>query len=376
MVTVYSGNGFGVEKTQIMSGAGATEPSLSSATSTDLNLVRVVFDTDMLNSLASKESNYSIIKTADLDPLIVIRVIPVNSTTFDLLTEDQENTTYQLTVSNVRDSYGTKIGSNNTANFLGTPPEDVFTLQVHSFFGLESGVQEESQALDSTPPELRNAVPAQNSTEVTRFLSQISFDILDIDGQVDPTTIDAYVNGSKVYDGATDTFFSPWNGGSSSVTNTTVDGYDAYAVILDYNGPTFNSYQQLAVQVLADDLFANTMNVNYNISIEDIEEIIFTNISPAPGSFGVDENTNISITFYDEGSGVDFNTIEAYVAGVLAYQGNTNTFNPPYDGVGSSITPTTVDGYDGYVLVIDPSGAFPSNATIPVVINVFDKEDN
>lgn len=84
------------------------------------------------------------------------------------------------------------------------------------------------------------------------------------------------------------------------------------------------------------------------------------NHTPGISETGVDGDTSISVDILDESNGVDIDTIDAYMNGVHVFNG-PSTFLSPWNGAGSAIGPTTVDGYDGYSLVlVGSAGTLPA----------------
>jgi len=89
----------------------------------------------------------------------------------------------------------------------------------------------------------------------------------------------------------------------------------------------------------------------------------------------VDPATLTSVDVLDDYSAINLSTLDAYVNGIQAFSG-PSTFIAPFNGAGSSITPTTVDGYDGYHLVLDNTGLYPQSSTQVVAIVVSDNYGN
>lgn len=84
---------------------------------------------------------------------------------------------------------------------------------------------------------------------------------------------------------------------------------------------------------------------------------------------GSANDTNISFNVLDDASGVVQNSIDAYVDGDLAL--SNSTFISPFDGPNSSISVVTIDGYDGYNVVLDRSSdfIFEGTKTVRVLAN-------
>lgn len=96
---------------------------------------------------------------------------------------------------------------------------------------------------------------------------------------------------------------------------------------------------------------------------------------PAAGSVDQPVDTLISVDIVDAESFVDLSTLDAYVNGADAYRIGLG-FVSPYDGPASAITPTIVDGYDAYNLILDRTTNFPTNTDITTRIIVDDYGTN
>jgi len=96
----------------------------------------------------------------------------------------------------------------------------------------------------------------------------------------------------------------------------------------------------------------------------------YDNQSPQDGYSNVDKFTLVSIDVADAESYVDLSTLDAYVNGADAYRIGVG-FVAPYDGYFSSITPTILDGYDGYTITFDRTGYYPplSYVTFRIVVD-------
>lgn len=95
------------------------------------------------------------------------------------------------------------------------------------------------------------------------------------------------------------------------------------------------------------------------------------NKSPGENVTGIDGNTLISFDAYDSSSDINPNTFLVYVSGNLAFSG-PDTFHAPYDGPSSVIIEKEISGTDGYNIVIDYTGQYPSNTLCFVNVYVED----
>lgn len=254
-------------------------------------------------------------------------------------------------------------GSSLTKEFTGGADD---TRGIKSFGGI-------SLPEDDTPPAIISQNPASDATQVTLDTDiQVSF--YDVDTGVDVNTIELYVDGNLAYDGATDTFQTGYDGPNSLFNTNIFDNYNTYDITVDKT-TDYSSYDLAEIQLIVSDVSLNELDTTYTFRIKDTEEPIFSDVSPAPNSENVSQNTLITLNIYDKGSGVDKSGIIVVVDGQTVYDGNTDTFFSPFD-VSSSITPTTVDGYDGYALSLDRNGAYKANEKITVEITAPDLEGN
>jgi hypothetical protein len=106
--------------------------------------------------------------------------------------------------------------------------------------------------LDYVAPFIRNQSPASTGAGLDDL---ISVDVLDDYSGVDPNQLDVFINGSQVFSGP-GTFVSPYDGPSSSITTTIVDGYDGYNLVLD-NISSFPDVTSFTVSVDAYDNYGN-----------------------------------------------------------------------------------------------------------------------
>jgi len=199
----------------------------------------------------------------------------------------------------------------------------------------------------------------------------IEFDVISYDSYVEGSSIDVYVDGVlAVFD---ETFIAPFNGIDSYFGHiTTIEGYDGYKVILDYINIPWNSYQTIIIDAYAEDELSIGSDT-WQFRIKDIEGPVFGDYYPSAEKSYPGPNTLIWAEVYDKGSGVDVNSIDAYIGGQHIYNG---AFISEYDGPHSDLIPIVVDGYDGYKLIIDKVGTFKSGENISVRITALDREGN
>lgn len=110
-------------------------------------------------------------------------------------------------------------------------------------------------------PFLLNLSPIRNDPNVLAT-TNISFDIVDADGDLTLSSMAIYVSGSLAFDGDAYVdgyagFESPYNASGSQIYPTTTDGYDGYHVIIDAYGSYANV---VTVRAHAQDLGSNTLD--------------------------------------------------------------------------------------------------------------------
>jgi len=123
---------------------------------------------------------------------------------------------------------------------------------------------------DYEAPFLQNQSPADGTAGITTS-TVISVDILD-DGTIDLSSVDAYVNGLKVFEGP-GTFISPFNGPQSAIVATFTDGYNGYNLKLD-NAGGLDPSETYEIRVVARDMAGNAMDEDFSfITTTHIESV-------------------------------------------------------------------------------------------------------
>lgn len=368
-----SGFTWGVEKTTVTEGEGLTQPQVTGATSVDTNTIRVTFDSDMLfiedPASVLVPGNWELKEQISLVLLEVLWVTKVSETQVDIHTPNQRATGYTITALGVKSAWYADIDTaNDDANFAGTAPSypalSAATGEFYSFFGLDSGMQEEEQtafAPDTTAPVVSNRIPDIDDTGVA-VGTNIQFDLTDLDPGLDMATVEIYIESTLAYRGDTDTFIAPY-GGAGSTKSSISNGWQ----FLFNPASDFPSWELVSVQVIADDLNGNHLDTTYTFRIEDTNAPTLVNESPT-GS-GVSQSANISFELHDDGSGVDSGTLTVVVDGDAAIV--NGVFQPPWTG---TIVANLFNGYD--VTINAPGGGWPSYDIIDVEISVDDVAAN
>ncbi|MFC1651972.1 Ig-like domain-containing protein [Patescibacteria group bacterium] len=250
----------------------------------------------------------------------------------------------------------TETTYNDTKVVNGTTYYYVLTAQDAA--GNESAYSNEASATpsqaDIDPPYTQNLNPAPGASNIP-VSTNIYLEIVDTQSGVDLNTVDLTVEGTLIVD----------NGVAQPGYTVTIapvaNGYS-----LDYNPSTdFSEYQTVNVSVDAADL-ATPPNVmptyNYSFVTEDATAPYTDNYNPAPGATDVPVDTNVVFQIHDDASGVNLNSIQVDVNGVVYQQGI-----PGFSTVAIS---------DGYQVTINPASNFPYNTVIPVDIDAQDVEGN
>jgi hypothetical protein len=215
------------------------------------------------------------------------------------------------------------------------------------------------------PPFIESKDPTSGATNVDAD-TLISFDVVDAESYIRISEMDAYINGSDAYRSGIG-FVSPFDGPSSSVTllpGGSIDGYDAYRVIVDYTS-NYIAGTYTTVRCRVDDYGWNELDESWTFSIpgwyfETGNPPFIENKNPAAGASGVAVDTLITFDITDAETFVRVSGMDAYVNGLDAYRGSVG-FVPPFNGSSSSITflpGGSSDGYDAYRVVIDSTSDY------------------
>lgn len=380
-LTLYNSVTWGVEKQTISSSGNLDSPTLLSSASLGPNHVRLTFNRNMRQELSQGLPNtggtlsipsYTIAKASGGEPLIVVRIVRVDGTHVDLITEDQiASALYRVTTvaGGAMDEAGNVI-TEQTADFTGTGPSGYVTpTEMILFSASYPGMQADELAdpiPDFDPPILQNQNPAPSTADIDPNTS-IYLEVADLDEGVDLSTLLVWVQGSLAYRGDTGTFLAPFDGPGSTVVLVG----NAYQVTLDRTS-AFAEWLTVSVHVYAKDLatIPNELDATYPFMTWDHTAPIITPYGPT-GS-GQDKQALITCSFKDiDGSGIAQNTINATVQGLSAIL--NGVFQTGFQGVSSAITPNLYGGFDA---VIDRQADHPSSASISVFVSVQDVAGN
>lgn len=189
--------------------------------------------------------------------------------------------------------------------------------------------------IDHTPPVIDGY--SYSNTSYT----DITFNIKDNETGISQVSIDAYVDGYWAYDGATDTFKSPY--ATSSTISAVTDGYQLVLVNdnEDYTGTVY-------IDAYATDVCGNARAPSsWSFTVDAVPPYV-DGYSPDFADGYALITSSIVITMKDDETAVNPLTIDAYVDGLWAYDGSTDTFKDGYSGSLSTVV-------DGYQLTISKS---------------------
>ena len=210
-----------------------------------------------------------------------------------------------------------------------------------------------------------------NEVRVSFSNKQMKLDVISAQAAAS-SYIDAYVDGVLAF--SNEIFYSPFDGPDAYFGTVNIDGYDGYRIILD-NSNDWSSYQTIIIDAYAEDAYGFVVSETWSFRIQDIYSPKYkvSSVFPQSNAVNVNPNTNIKIDIYDEDSGIDPTTIDAYLNEVRIYNGATDSFISGYDG---SVVEVDVDGYDGYRAIIDKIDPYNSGQRIAVKIYARDNEGN
>lgn len=184
------------------------------------------------------------------------------------------------------------------------------------------------------------------------------------------STIDAYVDGDKVYNGSTGTWLSPFEGAGSVLTpisgTTALGNYTGYILYLDH---TALLDQNTSYDFRFTAQTADGKTVDETVTFTTKEDICDPVITHDPS----DEETNIAEDFSPVFQAITHcgtitkSTLEATVNGSVVYSGDTDAFYPPYNGPAAAVTATSgtdeLGAYTGWIITTDKTDYFNVSTT-------------
>lgn len=382
-VLAYVATWLGVDEVTINQGDGLDAPRMLSALADGPGQIVVAFDKDMSFLLEPGETitrilfpaAWLITDTVGSDDVRVVQVDKINEKEVRLYTNFMEITDYEVSISGIKDAEGEYLDPlYSSAPFAGTAPLYPSLNNLNTFMGLYAGMQEDEQnnvLPDLDPPEVQNFTPPIGSFEQDRN-SVIEFDLVDDESGIDLDEVRIYIEGNLAYNGFLDSFISPFSGG---LNEKTVIPYGFHFVFDKQQSPNkYDSYKEVEVRVIAYDNpwvgTPNPLDTTLAFRVEDYQAPQITSQSPI--GIGIDENTPISFRLTDTGeSGVDLSTLDVTVSGYGAISGGS--FQPGWNGTGSTIIANAFDGYD---VVIDKETPWATYEWYTVSVAVRDNENN
>lgn len=105
-------------------------------------------------------------------------------------------------------------------------------------------------------PYIVNIDPVPNETGVSSS-ENITFDVIDINSDIQKDSIKIYIKEILAYDGYEDSFYPPWDGYYSEIEDTTVGLYDGYSITIDC---TDDLSQIVSVHITCEDSLGNSLD--------------------------------------------------------------------------------------------------------------------
>lgn len=113
----------------------------------------------------------------------------------------------------------------------------------------------------------------------------------------------------------------------------------------------------------------------FYLTVEDWIGPFVRNASPFDGETGLDGYVTISMDILDDATGVNLSTVNISVDGYTAFTG-PSSFVAPWNGAGSSISATTVDGYAGYHITLVGTELYAPRTTHHIDVSAYDNYGN
>lgn len=230
-----------------------------------------------------------------------------------------------------------------------------------------------AEGADTTPPFVTAQNPAEDETGVS-ISSNVFLRVDDAGvGVVKSTILVEIDKGSgyqTAYDGATDSFSAPYNGGGSSIVAGGTAGFD---ITIDHT-TDFSQFTLIYVRTSAEDLNGNALvDYIYSFRTEDTGAPFLTNQDPAPGAPSVVKDTNILFKVDDAVSGVVQASIDVQVqvnAGPLVDAVINGAVVSPFNGAGSGVTASGL----GFNVVLNRSTDFSHGDLVTVYVQAEDAD--
>ena len=156
----------------------------------------------------------------------------------------------QFYLTSISGSDGYHIDLDNIFNF---DPYELVTVRViaENIYGDSIDSSYYFRIEDSEDVVFSSYYPASGAQNVAKD-TYVMVDAYDVGSGIDIYSIDAYVNGVKVFDGVTQTFYYPFEDGY--LTPITIDGYDGYRFVLKRNtGTYYESNESVSIRIIMND---------------------------------------------------------------------------------------------------------------------------
>ena len=368
-IDYFLGSPFGVDLESSSSGDGTSAFSLVSATSLDPGVVRLVFSEAVLSDTSQQTiltlpifdpHNFVITEQVDSVPIYraretlrVLRVKKINDTTFDLITEEQTNTWYNVEAFNIYDNYGNPIADTaNSMPFFGSRhPYILLANEMHifptSYMGADA-FEVTDFIPDQSLPILQNQIPAPGDIDIIQT-TPIQLEIVDYGEGINPDTTTLTVDGNiALLGGQAQSGYA--------VTQTVIPNGYHYLI-----QPSEQLYEGSIVDigVYAEDLshLPMVLSTSYSFSTTGTGPVI-ENRDPEDGATLVSPKKTILFDLVDPHSNIDVSSVLIRVNGIAAIVNDIAQTDFTFDR-------TAISG--GYTYAIRFDGHYPDGITAVLI---------
>lgn len=332
-INYFLGSLLGVDVGSVSAGEGTPAFGLSSVSSLDPGTVRVVFTEEVLSDTSQQTVltipvfdpyNFVITEQAGSVPvhrgqevIRVLRVKKVNDTTFDLITNAQTNTWYDLQIFNIYDIYGNLVDpALDSLPFFGTR-HDYLTLADEmrvlplTYQGGDS--QEVTDFLpDQSLPILQNQDPAPETIDVVQT-TPIQLEIIDVGEGVNAESVTLTVDGENALLGGQQQ-------SGYTVTETVITSGFHYK-IQPQNQFYEGSYVTIGVYAEDNSHLPMALNTSYRFATTATPPYL-QNQSPPPDDVRVNPFKTVYFEVVDPNSGINDASVIVRINGINAVINN------------------------------------------------------
>ena len=265
-------------------------------------------------------------------------------------------------INEIVDGYVVKIEPRGSNKFFYNETHTVIIDGYDYAFNQVHDVYSFNTTADLDEPVLGNLNPYPGQIELSTSTS-ISFDITDTISGVDLGRLDVSVNSiHAVTDGV---LKGSYAGDIAQIT-------DGYSVLIE--PPADFDYDEI-VTVVVDgyDYANNALHYVYQFTTKvDVDGPTITPIDPVNGVVDVSRDTDVTFRIVDNETGVDFNSLDVYIDGIMALDDGEFVIGSGFPEALSSVTKLN----DGYEIFLYSSYLFEPGAEVPIVIDGYDNVGN